>query len=68
MCALFTLPAVAAAQNDARALRGVALVIGNGDYAHLPRLANPENDADAIEGLLADLGFESVRRTDRDAK
>ena len=68
VCALFTLPAVAAAQNDARALRGVALVIGNGDYAHLPRLANPENDADAIEGLLADLGFESVRRTDRDAK
>ncbi|MEO9973100.1 MAG: caspase family protein [Nitratireductor sp.] len=68
LCALFTLPAVAAAQNDARALRGVALVIGNSDYAHLPRLANPENDADAIEGLLADLGFESVRRTDRDAK
>ncbi|MBX3576602.1 MAG: caspase family protein [Rhizobiaceae bacterium] len=48
-------------------LRGVALVIGNGDYAELPDLPNPANDADAVEALLADLGFDSVRRTDRDA-
>ncbi|WP_246730368.1 caspase family protein [Nitratireductor mangrovi] len=49
-------------------LSGVALVIGNGDYAHLPALANPEDDADAVEELLSDLGFDSVRRTDRDAE
>ena len=24
------------------ALKGVALVIGNGDYQHLPKLANPD--------------------------
>ncbi|WP_127522420.1 caspase family protein [Mesorhizobium sp. Z1-4] len=49
------------------ALRGVALVIGNGDYEHLAPLTNPPDDADAIEELLSDLGFDSVRRTDRDA-
>ncbi|MBO6718354.1 MAG: caspase family protein [Rhizobiaceae bacterium] len=49
-------------------LRGVALVIGNGDYEHLTPLANPPDDADAIEALLDDLGFDSVRRTDRDAE
>lgn len=50
------------------ALRGVALVIGNGDYKHLAPLPNPPEDADAIEELLSDLGFDSVRRTDRDAE
>ena len=49
------------------ALRGVALVVGNGGYEHLAPLANPPRDADAIEELLSDLGFDSVRRTDRDA-
>ncbi|MBX3576603.1 MAG: caspase family protein [Rhizobiaceae bacterium] len=62
--AMLLLPAKA----EQRPLRGVALVVGNGDYAHLPDLPNPPNDADAIEGLLADLGFDSVRRTDRDAR
>jgi uncharacterized caspase-like protein len=64
--ALFAIPTQAA--DESRALRGVALVIGNGDYVSLPRLANPTNDADAIEAVLADLGFDSVRRTDRDAR
>ncbi len=54
------------AQSD-KPLRGVALVIGESDYEHLPKLANPANDADAIEALLADLGFDSVRRADRSA-
>lgn len=56
-----------AAQADEKPLRGVALVIGNGGYEHLSKLTNPANDADAIEALLSDLGFESVRRTDRGA-
>ncbi|MBX3576606.1 MAG: caspase family protein [Rhizobiaceae bacterium] len=59
--------AFAAPVHAAETLRGVALVIGNGDYAHLPALANPANDADAIEAMLSDLGFDSVRRTNRDA-
>jgi uncharacterized caspase-like protein len=57
----------ASAATAQETLRGVALVIGNGDYEHLAPLANPPDDADAIEELLSDLGFDSVRRTDRDA-
>ena len=64
---IVVLPSVSAAQ-DQHALRGVALVIGQSKYEHLSPLPNPANDADAIEALLADLGFDSVRRADRDAK
>ncbi len=65
LAAAFAVLAAPASAQDA--LRGVALVIGNGDYEHLAPLANPPDDADAIEELLSDLGFDSVRRTDRDA-
>ena len=34
-----------------------ALVIGNGAYAGLGRLANPVNDADDVSAVLRDLGF-----------
>lgn len=50
------------------ALRGVALVIGNGDYEHLPALQNPPNDARAVEELLDELGFETDMSSDRDAR
>lgn len=36
----------------------VALVIGNSDYAHASRLANPGNDARALADKLGALGFE----------
>ena len=36
----------------------VALVIGNGSYAHAPSLANPLNDAADIGAALERLGFE----------
>ncbi len=49
----------------AEPLRGMALVIGNDQYEHLPELANPGNDARAIEVLLADLGFETELSLDR---
>jgi uncharacterized caspase-like protein len=49
-------------------LRGVALVIGNGEYEHLAPLANPKDDARAVEDLLADLGFETELSSDRDAR
>ena len=42
------------------ALRRVALVIGNGDYGKLGKLANPKRDAAAIAAALRAVGFESV--------
>lgn len=65
LLALLALLFVTAAAAEEKPLRGVALVIGNGTYEHLTKLPNPANDADAIEGLLSDLGFDSVRRADR---
>lgn len=54
----------AAAQD--RTLKGVALVVGQSDYAALPRLANPVNDARLISGLLGNLGFEVTTVLDAD--
>jgi uncharacterized caspase-like protein len=47
----------------------VALVIGNGSYAHVRSLPNPENDAADISAALEDLGFAvlSARDAPRDA-
>jgi uncharacterized caspase-like protein len=59
---LLSLPAVA----QDKALKGIALVIGQSDYAALPRLANPANDARLISGLLGDLGFEVTTVLDAD--
>jgi len=39
----------------------VALVIGNSNYAHATRLANPVNDADAISQVLAQAHFTVTR-------
>ena len=44
----------------AMALGRVALVIGNGDYAHFGDLRNPANDARAMARKLRSLGFELV--------
>ena len=52
---------------DARPLKGVALVIGQSSYSHLPALANTGNDARAITQLLTALGFEARSVADRDA-
>lgn len=62
---IFALPGTALA---AEPLRGVALVIGNGEYRHLSKLANPANDARGVEKLLSDLGFETDVSSDRDAR
>jgi hypothetical protein len=49
---------VAAAEADTQISgRGVALVIGNGGYRHVDRLANATNDARLIAGTLQKLGF-----------
>jgi hypothetical protein len=40
--------------------RRVALVIGNGTYEHLPRLANPVPDAELMADALKSVGFELI--------
>ena len=50
------------------ALKGVALVIGQSKYQHLPALANPASDAQAIAKLFTDLGFTVTATADRNAK
>lgn len=46
----------------AHAERRVALVIGNGAYVRVPRLANPGNDASAMEAMLKGAQFDKVVR------
>jgi tetratricopeptide (TPR) repeat protein len=50
----------------AAAGRRVALVIGNGAYAHVTALANPPNDARAIAQSLRAIGFEVAEGIDLD--
>lgn len=50
----------------AKDLRGVALVIGEANYAHLAKLDNPKSDVRAMDGLLGDLGFDVDRVIDGD--
>ncbi|WP_162918833.1 caspase family protein [Taklimakanibacter deserti] len=52
---------------EAPRLNGVALVIGQSGYRHLPPLANTGNDARALTQLLTGLGFEARTVADRDA-
>ena len=63
---LFGIAATAHAQE--KALTGIALVVGEAEYEHLPSLANPANDAKAIDRLLSDLGFEVDLVQDADQK
>jgi hypothetical protein len=38
----------------------VALIIGNGAYAHVPHLPNPIQDAEAVAAALKRIGFETI--------
>lgn len=67
LCAL-ALGVFAASAQDAKPLKGVALVIGNSDYEHLTKLPNPANDARAIEEMLNGLGFDTTVVSDRNAR
>jgi formylglycine-generating enzyme required for sulfatase activity len=53
VCLLLFLPLTLFAQNK------FALVIGNGNYASLPRLNNPVNDASDMKAVLESLGFQA---------
>jgi caspase domain-containing protein len=57
VAALLVLPLSAGA---ASAQKRVALVIGNGVYQNVARLANPINDATAIAQMFKNAGFDSV--------
>jgi len=62
LCALTT------ALRAEESLKGVALVIGQSKYEHVPELANPANDAREMVKLLSDLGFDARSVSDRDAR
>ena len=49
-------------------LKGVALVIGESDYATLQKLDNPKRDARAMDDMLDSLGFTVERVLDGDAR
>jgi tetratricopeptide (TPR) repeat protein len=57
-------PATAPSTPQAR----VALVIGNGNYRHATRLANPANDAADIAQALRKLGFDVIEGRDLDKR
>ena len=60
--------AIPAHAGEAKALRGVALIVGQSAYEHLPRLTNPEDDARAVEDLFDRLGFETFDARNADAR
>lgn len=51
---------------NADAAKRVALVIGNSNYEHVPKLENPRNDAEDLVDKLKVLGFEVQTGLDQD--
>jgi hypothetical protein len=68
LLALVFLALPVALHAEGKPLKGVALVIGQSKYEHIPELANPANDAREMVKLLSDLGFDARSVSDRDAK
>ncbi|WP_195178735.1 caspase family protein [Mesorhizobium sp. INR15] len=66
LCLAVFFHASSAWAEDARPMRGVALVIGESRYEHLTALPNPANDARAVDRLLGELGFDVTSVTDGD--
>src|SRR5262245_14916470 len=52
--------------DEAKPLRGIALVIGQSNYRHIAALPSPANDARAVAHMLGDLGFEVTSVADGD--
>ena len=61
---LLGLLAMLAAGTVGHAETRLALVVGNGAYAHVSALANPVNDATGVAEALKGLGFSVTLRTD----
>ncbi|MCZ8544708.1 caspase family protein [Mesorhizobium qingshengii] len=66
LCFALFLNAPSVWADDAKPMRGVALVIGESRYEHLTALPNPANDARAVDRLLGELGFDVTSVTDGD--
>ncbi len=60
---VFSLMLVLMALATPAAAKRVALVIGNSEYAHTQKLANPENDAKLIASILRRQNFEVLEHT-----
>src|SRR5690349_3974804 len=54
--------------DDDKAPKRTALIIGNGDYTNARKLANPANDATDMAKSLTDLGFEVISGTNLSLK
>jgi TPR repeat protein len=65
--ALALIALVLAAATSAQAEKRIALVIGNGAYAKVPRLPNPTKDSAAMAALLRKVGFDVVEKADLSA-
>jgi Caspase domain len=63
LCAVLFLGLIVA---PAFADRRVALVIGNGAYAHAPHLPNPPHDAEDVAAALKRTGFDTILGIDLD--
>ncbi|MCA9221005.1 MAG: TAXI family TRAP transporter solute-binding subunit, partial [Planctomycetales bacterium] len=57
---VLTIVMMAVGGSHALAEKRVALVIGNSDYRHVPKLPNPASDATAIGEALKRIGFDTV--------
>ena len=64
---LLTLLIIASA-GSARAEKRLAVLIGNANYSHAGKLANPGNDVNLIASTLESVGFETKIFTNLDAK
>ena len=63
---LIVIMLLAAISSPAFAAQRVALVVGNGAYAHTKTLKNPKNDAEAVAEALEALEFEVIKGIDLD--
>ena len=59
---LLTVGCLMAGSGQSFAQKRVALVIGNSEYQHAPKLSKPANDANAIGTMLEGAGFDVVER------
>ena len=59
---LLTVGCLMAGSGESFAQKRVALVIGNSEYQHAPKLSTPANDANAIGTMLEGAGFDVVER------
>src|SRR5436190_24304197 len=62
-CCVFLITALALGCSQAAAEKRVALVIGNGAYAHKAELANPEHDVEDVAAPLKRTEFEVILAT-----